>query len=137
MKKLSALLCAGLLLLVCSGCTTSTLKWTPPAVGEKSSSGAEVVWHLEAVNHGIYLFYYIPVFCGATSRPNRGDYRFFRHLVNERNAYRMLQDNLGRLKAERLEDVSVSFASDGWAGLGIFWSRNFNAKGKAVKKKQK
>ena len=137
MKTKLTVLCAGLLLLLSSGCTTSTLKWRPPAAGEKSASGAEVVWNLEADNHGIYLFYYIPLFCGSTSRPNRGDYRFFSDLVNERQAYRMLQGSLKRLKADRVEDVTVSFMSSGWAGLGIFWSRNFYAEGKAVKKKRK
>lgn len=137
MKKKFTVLCAGILLLFSSGCATSTLKWYPAVPGEKSSSGAQVVWNLEAVNNGIYLFYYIPFFCGSTSRANRGDYRFFRDLVNERHAYRLLQGRLKQLKADDVEDVSVTYASNGWAGLGIFWSRSFNAKGKAVKKSRK
>ena len=137
MKKTVLVLCVGFLLFAGSGCTTSTLKWTPPVPEERSSSGSEVVWNLEAVNNGIYLFYYIPVFCGSTSRANRGDYRFFRHLINERHAYRLLNGNLKKLKADDVEDVTVSYASNGWTGLGIFWSRSFNAKAKAVKKSLK
>ena len=137
MRKILPLFCAGALLFFSCGCTTSTLKWTPPVAGEKSAAGSEVVWNLEAVNHGIYLFYCIPFFCGSTSRPNRGDYRFFSHLVNERHAYRMLHGSLKKLKADTVEDVTVSCSSNGWVGLGIFWSRSFNAKGKAVKKKRK
>lgn len=137
MKKRVSFLCAAILLLTCSGCTTSTLKWRAPAPGEKSSSGSAVVWNLEAVNNGVYLFYYLPVFSGSSSRPNRGDYKFFRHRINERHALRLLQVNLKKLKADSLEDVTVSYNSNGWIGLGIFWSRSFNAQGKAVKKNRK
>lgn len=136
MKKLLPVF-FGCLLLVCSGCTTSTLSWTPAQKGEKSSSGKEVLWHLEGVNNGIYLFYYIPVVCGRTSRPNRGDYQFFRHWVNEKHALRLLHSKLIPLKAQSVEDITVKYRASGWAGLGIFWSRSFMARGKAVKKSGK
>lgn len=136
MKKSIIAVIASILLLG-SGCATSTLKWTPAAKGEKSSGGRKVLWDLEAVNNGIYLFYYIPIVCGSTRRPNRSDYQFFLHWINEKHAHRLLSSRLKPLKADAVDDVSVIFKSNGWPGLGIFWSRSFMARGKAVKKSQK
>ena len=128
---------AAVLLLSVTGCATSTLKWELPQPGEKSSSGSKVVWHLEGVSNGIYLFYYIPIVCGHSKRPNRFDYQFFLHWINEKHALRLLNSKLKPLKADAVEDVSVIYKSNGWCGLGIFWSRSFMARGKAVKKTEK
>ena len=125
------------LLLFCTGCATSTLKWTPAEAGEKSSSGNTVLWHLEGVSNGVYLFYYIPIVCGHSNRPNRFDYQFFKHWINEKHALRLLHCKLKPLKADMVEDISVICNSNGWPGLGIFWSRSFMARGKAVKKMRK
>jgi hypothetical protein len=125
------------LLLLGTGCATSTLKWEKPLPGEKSSSGNKVVWHLEGVSNGIYLFYYIPIVCGHSKRPNRFDYQFFLHWINEKHALRLLNSKLKPLKADAVEDVAVNYKSNGWVGLGIFWSRSFMARGKAVKKSGK
>ena len=46
-------------------------------------------------------------------------------------------NTVGCLKADAVEDVSVIYKSNGWCGLGIFWSRSFMARGKAVKKTEK
>lgn len=136
MKKICCL--AGVLvLLFCSGCATSTLKWIPAQPGEKSSVGNPVLWHLEGVSNGIYLFYYIPIVCGHSKRPNRFDYQFFLHWINEKHALRLLECRLKPLKADGTDDVSVVYKSNGWIGLGIFWSRSFLVKGKAVKKLRK
>ena len=126
-----------LLLLSAAGCATSTLKWTPGVQGERSQAGRKVLWNLEGVNNGIYLFYYIPVFCGSPTRPNRWDYKFFRHCTGEKHAYFLLNSKLKQLKADAVEDVNVKFNSNGWIGLGIFWSRSFSATGVAVQKKKK
>lgn len=123
-----------ILLLGSSGCATSSLKWSAAAPGDKSRSGKKVLWHLQGVNNGIYLFYYIPIVCGHTKRPNRWDYQFFLHWINEKHADRLLRSRLKQLRAADVEDVSVEFKSNGWCGLGIFWSRSFTAKGKAVGK---
>lgn len=136
MKKTAPFLL--ILLLLCgSGCATSTLKWTAGNAGEKSSSGQQVLWHLEGVNNGLYLFYWIPVFCGDSRWPNRWDYEFFEHAVNEKHALRLLNCRLKQLKADTVEDVSITYRTNGWPGLGIFWTRSFIAKGKAVKKMKK
>ncbi|MBO5792430.1 MAG: hypothetical protein J6S54_08155 [Lentisphaeria bacterium] len=124
-------------LILGSGCATSTLKWIPAQPGEKSSSGNKVVWDLEAVNNGIYLFYCIPIVCGHTWRPNRFDYQFFLHWINEKHALRLLNCRNKALKVDDVEDVAVVYKSNGWPGLGIIWSRSFMARGKAVKKSQK
>ena len=136
MKKTAPFLL--ILLLLCgSGCATSTLKWTAGNAGEKSSSGQQVLWHLEGVNNGLYLFYWIPVFCGDSRWPNRWDYEFFEHAVNEKHALRLLNCRLKQLKADTVEDVSITYRTNGWPGLGIIWTRSFIAKGKAVKKMKK
>jgi hypothetical protein len=136
MKKICCL-AGALLMLFASGCATSTLKWTPAQPGEMSSEGNRVLWHLEGVNNGLYLFYYIPIVCGHTRRPNRFDYQFFLHWINEKHGYRLLESRLAPLRADGVEDVTVVCKSNGWPGLGIFWSRSFIAKGKAVKKSRK
>ena len=125
------------LLLLGSGCATSSLKWHAPVPGAKTSSGAPVAWELEGVNNGIYLFYYIPIVCGHVHRPNRCDYEFFAHWITEKHAIQLLESRLKPLKAKSVEDVSVTYKANGWPGLGIFWSRSFAAKGKAVKKSRK
>lgn len=135
MKKICCFTAA--LLLLCSGCATSTLKWTPAREGEKSSAGNQVLWHLEGVSNGIYLFYYIPIVCGHSRRVNRFDYQFFLHWINEKHALRLLNCKLKPLKADMVDDVSIVYKSNGWPGLGIFWSRSFMARGKAVKKSRK
>ena len=137
MKRFFCMTAALLLLAGSTGCATSTLKWHAAAPGEKSSTGQTVLWDLEAVNNGIYLFYYIPIVCGHTKRPNRWDYQFFLHWINEKHALRLLNSRLKPLKADSVEDVSVTYRSNGWVGLGIFWSRSFMARGKAVKKSRK
>ena len=136
MKKLCFItVMAGLLL--GSGCATSTLKWTPAAKGSVSSAGNKVLWELEGVSNGIYLFYYIPIVCGHSKRPNRFDYQFFLHWINEKHALRLLSSRLKPLKADGVDDITGVYKSNGWPGLGIFWSRSFMARGKAVKKTEK
>ena len=137
MKKFSLAAMMMLLLLAGPGCATSTLTWTPAEKGEKSSTGKKVLYHLEGVNNGIYLFYYIPIVCGHTKRPNRFDYQFFMHWINEKHALRLLHSKLKPLKADSVEDITVTYKSNGWPGLGIFWSRSFMTQGKAVKKSGK
>jgi hypothetical protein len=137
MKRFFCMTAAVLLLAGSAGCATSSLKWRAARPGEKSSTGKEVLWDLEAVNNGVYLFYCIPIVCGHTKRPNRWDYQFFLHWINEKHALRLLNSRLKPLKADAVEDVSVVYRSNGWIGLGIFWSRSFMARGKAVKKSRK
>ncbi|MBR2373957.1 MAG: hypothetical protein IKA87_06975 [Lentisphaeria bacterium] len=125
-----------LMLLITAGCTTSSLKWSPAGEGETSLSGKKAVWKLNAVNNGLYLFYYIPFFCGSPTRPNRWDYKFFRHCTGEKHALMLLNSKNRQLKADAVEDVKIKYNTNGWIGLGILWSRSFSASGIAVKSKK-
>lgn len=122
------------LLLATAGCSTSTLQWQPVKAGTTSKSGKKALWHLKGVNNGIYLFYYIPFFCGSPTRPNRWDYKFFRHCTGEKHAMILMNSKLKQLKADAVEDLKIKYNSNGWPGLGIIWSRSFYATGTAVKK---
>ncbi len=124
-------------LLVCGGCATSLLSWRPAEGTRCSSSGDRVLWDLQGSNKGFYLFYWITIFCGDSNRPNRSDYDVFRHRINEKHAYVLLRSRLKPLKADAVEDVSVTFQSNGWYGLGIVWVRSLSARGVAVKKAKK
>ncbi|MCI5778496.1 MAG: hypothetical protein MR051_01530 [Lentisphaeria bacterium] len=120
--------------LLLAGCAqTSTLQWTAPVPGQQSRSGAPVLWNLTAVNNGMYLFYFIPVWCGYNTRPNRHDYELGKHLLTEPEMRRMLDCHLQELKADRVEDVEFTESSSGALGLWIIWKRSMRATGVAVK----
>ena len=121
-------------LLGCGGCATSILTWRPVTETRYSSTGKRVLWDLQGSNKGFYLFYWIPVFCGDSNRPNRSDYDVFRHRINEKHAYVLLKSRLKPLKADAVDDVSVTYQNNGWYGLGIVWVRSLSARGVAVKK---
>jgi len=132
-------LCAFLLavLLTAGGCATSVLRWREPPEGQLSSAGNKVLWDLQGSNRGIYLFYWIPIVCGDSNRPNRFDYDVFRHRINEKHAIVLMNSRLRPLKADAVEDISVLYSSNGWYGLGIIWTRSLTARGVAVKKAKK
>lgn len=135
--RLPACFLSFVLLLGITGCSTSTLRWRPAAEGTRSSAGNPVLWHLQGANSGLYLFYYIPIVSGDSGDPNRFDYSFFCHEVNEKHAEILMNSRLRQLKADAVEDLSVRFSSNGWIGLGIVWNRSFSARGEAVKKIKK
>ena len=56
-------------LLLTAGCNTSMIRSTPPLPGQASASGRAVVGNIEASNTGLYLFYWLPVWSGSTTRP--------------------------------------------------------------------
>lgn len=120
--------------LLLAGCAqTSTLHWTAPVPGQRSRSGTPVLWNLTAVNNGMYLFYFIPLWCGYNTRPNRHDYELGKHLLTEPEMRRMLDCHLQELKADRVEDVEFAESSSGALGLWIIWKRSMRATGVAVK----
>ena len=129
--RLCCLAAAALLLAGCA--QTSTLTWTKPVPGQLSSSGAPVLWNLTAVNNGMYLFYWIPLWCGYNTRPNRHDYELGKHLLTEPEMRRMLDCYLLQLKADRVEDVEYAETSSGALGLWFIWKRSMRARGVAVK----
>ena len=117
------------------GCVrTSTLEWSKPVPGAVSSSGTPVVWQLKARNCGVYLFNVVPIWSGKESRPNRKDYRIGQDRVNEWDMRRLLDSQLHKLGADRVEDIKMESYSSGAWGLWIFWKRSMTATGVAVKK---
>lgn len=132
MKKF-VLACGAVLVLATAGCMkTSTLSWSPALPEQRSKDGLPVVWNVKARNCGLYLFYFIPIWSGKVTRPNRCDYELFRHNVNEWDMYRLLDSRLKQLDAQRVEDVAIKTHSSGLLGLWIFWMRSITAEGVAV-----
>lgn len=132
-KIFSLLFLAGALLLTASGCAhTSTLEWQSAAPGETSSSGKRVLWRLNAANNGMFLFYWIPVWTGYATRPNRHEYKFFENDLTSHRIRRTLDRYLEEMGAEAVEDFKWSETASGWLGLGIIWKRSIYAEGVAV-----
>ena len=120
------------------GCVrTSTLEWSKPVPGAVRSSGTPVVWQLKARNCGVYLFNVVPIWSGKESRPNRKDYRIGQDRVNEWDMRRLLDSQLHKLGADRVEDIKMSSYSSGAWGLWIFWKKSMVATGLAVKNASK
>ncbi|MBE6377815.1 MAG: hypothetical protein E7051_03230 [Lentisphaerae bacterium] len=127
-------ICGAVLLLIACGCAhTSTLEWTKPAPGQRSAEGNPVVWNVYAVNRGMYLFNLIPIWSGYPSRPNRHDYLLGQHTLTRGQMRRMLELNLDKWGADRIEDVEISSSSSGAFTLWIIWRRTMQARGVAVK----
>jgi hypothetical protein len=138
MKKYVMLLSAAVVAAVVSGCVrTSTLEWLPAEPGEISSSGREIAYHLKARNCGLYIFNTLPVWSGSTTRPNRREYTMWKDGVNEWDMRRLLDSQLHKLGADRVEDIKMSSYSSGAWGLWIFWKKSMVATGLAVKNASK
>ena len=130
MKK-SILAAAALLLAGCAH--TSTLTWTPAEPGQKSKAGHQVLWNLTATNTGMFLFYYIPLWSGYSTRPNRHDYELGQNQLTVPKTRRLLEDKLVELKADKVEDWEITETSSGAFSLWIIWKRSVRATGVAVK----
>lgn len=123
-----------LLILLAAGCTqTSTLDWSKPLPEQKSSMGNPVVYNVYAVNRGMYLFNFIPLWSGYSSRPNRREYKIGQHTLTRGQMRRMMELNLERWKADRVEDVEIKSSSSGAFSLWLIWRRTMEARGVAVK----
>ena len=123
-----------LLLVLVSGCAhTSTLDWSEPFPAQKSRSGKMVVYNIHAVNRGMYLFNAIPLWSGYPSRPNRHEYKLGQDTLNRAQMRRMLDLNLEKLGADRIEDVEITDSSSGAFSLWLIWRRTMEARGVAVK----
>ncbi len=132
MKRLSLLLAGAALFALLAGCNTSVITVRPPFEGQKSASGREVVGNLEADNWGLYLFYYIPIWCGNYNRPNKRDYEPFAHYIRDKYIDMMLSKRAKLLKAEA-EEVEISESSSGFFSLWIIWRRSNHGTAVAVK----
>lgn len=123
-----------ILLLLAAGCAqTSTLDWSKPFPEQKSSTGNPVMWNVSASNNGMYLFNLIPLWSGYPSRPNRHEYEIGRDMLTRAQMRRMLELNLHRWGADRIEDVEISSSSSGAFTLWLVWRRTMQARGVAVK----
>ena len=129
---------AALTALLFAGCAhTSTLKWTAGEPGQVTSSGKKVHWNLTAVNNGMYLFNFIPLWSGHPTHPNRHEYELFQHLLTRPKMRLLLDDKLRELNVDAVEDISYTESSSGAMGLWIVWKRTMTATGAAVKKNGK
>lgn len=123
-----------LLVLLCTGCAhTSTLKWEKAVPGARSSSGNQAVWHLTAVNRGMFLFNLIPLWSGSATRPNRHEYKIFQNALHRYDLRRTLDSHLKKLDADSVEDVEFTTSSSGAFSLWIIWRRTAVARAVAVK----
>ena len=127
-------LSAALTALFLAGCAhTSTLDWTPPVSGQKSSEGNPVVANMVAVNNGMFLFNCIPLWSGHPTSPNRQEYKIGQNKLTRATMRRQLECFLDQLKADRVEDVKMSEHSSGMMGLWIIWKRSLRGEAVAVK----
>lgn len=110
-------------LLLTAGCNTSMIRSTPPLPGQASASGRAVVGNIEASNTGLYLFYWLPVWSGSTTRPNRREYNMFSDRLHNRYMYPMLETRAKVLGGDGVEDILSRESSTGWMTLWIFWRR--------------
>lgn len=120
------------------GCVTSTVTCRMEvAPKEKIKSGKQVVAQLDGMNSGVFLFYYIPLWSGKDTRPNRREYKTFRNLVGQKNMKRMLEMYSRKfLKADAVENISCEEKSSGVWTLWILWKRSIHGTGTAVKYKK-
>ena len=121
------------ILLLCSGCTTSVCKHRLMPEGTKSSSGKNVVAGISGENRGCYLFNAVPVWSGKPHRPNENKWSLWRHRVRERDLRRMFLQRAKRLGADDIEDLEVREDSSGLWSLGILWNRTVSGHCVAVK----
>ena len=134
MKKILQTVVFVMALFLVSGCIrTSTLEWVKPEKEAFSTSGNQVVYHLNARNCGLYLFNVIPIWSGKVDMPNRKDYELWEDMVNYWDMRRLLDCELKRLGADQVEDISMKSYSSGAWGLWIFWKKSMTATGVAVK----
>ena len=125
-----------LVFLVC-GCATSTINIHPAAAGQVSASGRNVDRNIEASINGVYLFYAIPLWSGAYTRPNEKSYRIFRDFVAPKYMRNMLERYRKRHDLTAIENLQISESSSGWWTLGIIWQKSVKAKAVGIKEVKK
>jgi hypothetical protein len=80
----------------------------------------------------MYRLYWIPLWNGYPTRPNRHDYELGKHLLTRPNMRMILDCKLRELEADRVEDIEYTESSSGMLGLWIIWKRTMRATGAAV-----
>ena len=126
---------AALALLLLASCSTSKVVHRPIDDGQKTLAGHPAAMHVEGMISGVYLFYWVPLWSGPWTKPNRQDYDLFTDNLKPRCMYKMLDMYAGRHGWGKVEDVVVSENSTGWIGLWIIWKRSIHGTGLAAEKK--
>ncbi|MDD3885408.1 MAG: hypothetical protein PHI35_00870 [Victivallaceae bacterium] len=122
-----------LLLLISAGCTTSTISETKFSHGETAPSGRELVANIKGSNTGLFLFYYLPIWSGSYTKPNRRDYDFWENQLRFKHMDMMLRRRAEKLGADDIENMRISENSSGFWSLWILWKRNIMASADAVR----
>ncbi len=133
MRKISVLPVILLIVVFFAGCTTSQVSHLPAVAGQKSSTGREVVANLKGSNNGLFLFYYIPLWSGSVTRPNRRNYECFENQLRPKYLMRMLNARAEKLEATGIDDFTMTERSTGFFTLWILWHREASASAVAVK----
>lgn len=89
--------------LACSGCTT--IQRASDYHGMGSENGEQPIETIEIENTGWLLFRCIPLGSGDPLRPNEMTCRFFRNTVTLQNNLEMLEDEMERVGAKRVENL--------------------------------
>ena len=113
-----------------TGCATSRFEWSPGYPGQISSSGQAVKANLEGMNSGVFVFYFLPLWSGQETRPNRGEFYTFENHVRPKHLRRMFDSMKRHLDGDTVEDFVYEEHSTGWWSLWIFWKRS--VRGRAV-----
>ena len=90
--------------LVCSGC--ATIQRASDYHGMGSENGEQPIETIEIENTGWLLFRCIPLGSGDPLRPNEMTCRFFRNTVTLQNNLEMLEDEMERVGAKRVENLT-------------------------------
>ena len=130
------LICAVCCALLAGGCATSVVTHIKAEPESKSSSGARAVAHMQGMNSGVFLFYWIPLWSGKENRPNRREYKTFQNRVETKHMRKMLDIHARRLGGDRAEDVKIRTESSGFWSLWILWTRSVHGTATAVKTKK-
>lgn len=102
MKNLLITLSAAMLL--CSGC--ATIQRATDYHGMGTEDGETPIETIEIENTGWLLFRCIPLGSGDPLRPNEKTCRFFSNTVTLQNNLEMLEDEMERVNAKRVENLT-------------------------------
>ena len=130
------LICAVCCAVLAGGCVTSTVTYIKAQPEEKNSEGKRVIAHMQGMNSGVFLFYWIPLWSGKENRPNNRDYDTFQNHVEKKHMKKMLDIYARKLGANEVEDVKIHTKSSGFWSLWILWKRSVHGTGTAVKSKK-
>ena len=124
-----------LLFLLCVGC--SSIESTSDFKQNKlSEGGAQPIAHIHSDIWGIYFlgFESFPVITGSSSEP--GEWHWFRHTVSPSAAAEMVFDESRRQEADAVINLKTDWDSSWQTATLIFWLKEAQASGSAIKLSQ-